>query len=364
MNSFVYVFDLYGRNIEKRSETFTLLIDYATKQYEAVITLCSKIDGSNIYQTHTTKQEQQKQSNCRIFMLIDTELNNATLDTIHNTLKNKYNFIYKPTVLYQTQVIKKFNTFNEIKNDLDSFILLNLNYSDIFRQYFEVNNIVGTFEYKNRRQITLPTLKHKPIFEQIEEKESEIEQDDVDIFNNLNSIINEEFTMITKTAEFIQYLDLSKKHYQDIIPNYSIIVNNSELLCCKNTTPKSLVDLIVYLVPNNNNYTYYSIHAYLGFFEYEFNNNIYYIWISSKNVIHSKTETLNKTLNYTFNTFDLDDQKILIKMFKSFVNLFNISDYDVIDNSTIYYIDDDLLIFFGQFPEYVDRIHSNNFSKM
>lgn len=340
MNSYVYVFDLYTKNLEIRSESFTLLIDYATKQYEATIYLCSKIDGLNINKTQYTTKIEQQQSNCRVYMLIDTQLDVNTLDSIHNTLKNKYNFIYKPTTFFQVQVIKKFNRLNDVKNVLDSFILANLEYTDIFKRYFEVNKIPGTFEYENKIQKLLPP------------SQSSIVDDD-----------RYEFGLMSKNSEYIHYINFEKKHDQDIIPDYIILLSNDkQLLCCKNIIPQTLIDMVVYLIPENKDYIYYSIHARLGYFEYKFENNYYYIWLSSKNLIQCRnSDGMNKTLECRFNTFKFDDQRILLRMFKTFINKFNISDYKIVDNSTIYYNDDDILLFIGIFPEYLDRIHFNNF---
>lgn len=361
---FVYSFDLYSRNIEKRSDSFTILIDYATKQYEATISLCSKIDGSNLYQTHLSKFEQHSQSNCRVHMIIDTELDTNTLDSIHTTLKNKYNFIYKPTTFYQTQIINKFNTFDEVKNKFASFILINQEYSDIFRHYYDVNRIKGTIEANNRRNVLLPFNKRTLPSEVIDPSSTSstitTSTTSTTTFKN-----EEEFCWLTKNSEFIHYIDFTKKHCQEVMPQYSIVINNDQLLCCKNNTPPTLIDMMVYLIPTCLSYIYYSVNAYVGFFEYVFNGVIYYIWLSSKHIIQPMLSTnFIQTTNYTFNEFKLDDQKVIVKMFKSFINLFGLSDYSVANNSTIYYIDDDVLLFCGTFPLHLDRTHSNNISKI
>ena len=335
MSTHVYVFDLYSRSIEKRSDTFKILIDYATRKYEATISLCNKLDGSNIYHTNLTRLEEQPNSKCRVNLLIDTQLDITTLNSIHKTLSEHYNFIYKPSTFYQTQIIYRFSSISEVFQKLSSFNLINVDYSDIFNEYTEVNRIPNTDENINRNEVLLPS--------------TIIETDDI--------------CWLSKDIESLHYIDFSKKQHQDNIPQYSVVVYKDQFLCCKNYIPPTLIDMRIYLIPEFINYRFNSVNAYVGNFEYLFNNNVYNIWISSKYIIKNMNQIqFVKSNNFIFNTFIIDDQKILLKMFKSFINLFGLSDYNVANNNTIYYYDDDILIFFGQFPEFVDRVHTENFS--
>lgn len=349
----IYALDIFVKNQTNYSINYTLrTVNH--ENFEVIV----KIAGSFTDVNSPIVKYDLPNNGARLLIYSERELDAMEINAIETNLLTNMDFIHIPSKYYQINPIKKYNSLNDIQIDIENFILITPQQvtTDLYT-FIETASIVDTIDYQKKMEFHLPL--------KVTRRADDAAASDVDGVQNTttsNSMYDDEDVekyFINPKNDKIKFCSFSKR---DNVPQYAGVLQGENVILFKNFTYMDESNLIVYTM-DNIYANFYSLSPFCGYYQIVYYGNVYYFWVSSKNIlisnINSRERNTNQIRSNQFNLVTLSGDVLFL--FRDWGKYLRFENFQANDN-TLYFYDEhnETLMFMGDLPSDISIIHKEN----